>query len=96
MNMSSANAATVEAKTRWYAHLFSQLLSRTSLISSSSSHHESRSQAPLDGDPGNRNHNVHALLLRALPLVAVCAILLVVPIGADSAVHAAAAVLLWF
>lgn len=49
---------------------------------------------PLDSDPGNRNDDVHAFLLGSLPLVAVCAILLVVPEGADCAVHAAAAVLL--
>jgi hypothetical protein len=53
-------------------------------------------QTILDSDPGNRNDNVHALLLRAFPLVAECAVLLVVPVGADGAVHAAAAVLLWF
>jgi hypothetical protein len=53
-------------------------------------------QNTLDSDPGNRNDNVHALLLGALPLVAECAVLLVVPVGADGAVHAAAAVLLWF
>lgn len=48
----------------------------------------------LDSDPGNGNDDVHALLLGSLPLVAVCAILLVVPEGADCAVHAAASVLL--
>ena len=48
----------------------------------------------LDSDPGNGNDDVHALLLGSLPLVAVCAILLVVPESADCAVHAAAAVLL--
>jgi hypothetical protein len=48
----------------------------------------------LDGNPGNGNDNVHALLLCTLPLVAECTILFVVPVGADSAVHAPAAVLL--
>jgi hypothetical protein len=50
----------------------------------------------LDSDPGNRNDNVHALLLGSLPLVAVCAVLLVVPEGANCAVHAATAVLVGF
>lgn len=50
----------------------------------------------LDSNPRNRNHNVHALLLRALPLIAVSAVLLVVPVRAHSAVHAAAPVLLRF
>jgi hypothetical protein len=48
----------------------------------------------LDSDPRNGNDNVHALLLGRLPLVAVGAVLFVVPEGADGAVHAAAAVLL--
>jgi hypothetical protein len=50
----------------------------------------------LDGNPGNGNDDFHALLLRALPLEAVCAVLLVVPVGSDSAVHATAAVLVGF
>lgn len=50
----------------------------------------------LDSDPCDGDDNVHALLLGRLPLVAVCAVLLVVPEGADSAVHAATAVLLGF
>jgi len=50
----------------------------------------------LDSNPGNRNHNVHALLLRALPFVAVRTVLLVVPVRAHGAVHAAAPVLLRF
>lgn len=48
----------------------------------------------LDRNPRNRDDDIHALLLRRLPLVAVRAVLLVVPEGADRAVHAAAAVLL--
>jgi hypothetical protein len=50
----------------------------------------------LDGNPGNGNDDFHALLLRALPLEAVCAVLLVVPVGSDSAVHTTAAVLVGF
>lgn len=48
----------------------------------------------LDSDPGNGNDNVHALGVGSLPLVCVRSILFVVPEGADSAVHAAAALLL--
>lgn len=43
----------------------------------------------LDGDPGDANHNVHALLLGSFPLVTPGSILLVIPEGADSTVHAA-------
>jgi len=50
----------------------------------------------LDSDPCDGDDNVHALLLSRLPLVAVCAILLVVPEGANSAMHAATAVLFRF
>ncbi len=50
----------------------------------------------LDSDPGNGDDNIHALLLGSFPLVAVCAILLVVPEGANCAVHAATAVLFGF
>lgn len=53
-------------------------------------------RATLYSDPGNGDDNVHTLLLCTLPLVAVCSVLLVVPEGTDGAVHAAAAVLLWF
>ena len=62
----------------------------------SSNTHLLSSPSILDSDPGDRDHDIHALLLRRLPLVAVCSVLLVVPEGTDSAVHAAAAVLLWF
>jgi hypothetical protein len=48
----------------------------------------------LDSDPRHGNDNVHALLLGRLPFVAVGAVLLIVPEGANSAVHATAAVLL--
>jgi len=48
----------------------------------------------LDSDPSNSNHNIHALLLGRLPLVAVRSILLVVPVRAHRAVHAATPVLL--
>jgi hypothetical protein len=47
----------------------------------------------LDSDPRNRNHDIHALLLARLPLVAVRAVLLVIPVRTHGAVHAAAAVL---
>jgi hypothetical protein len=50
----------------------------------------------LDSNPGDGNDNVHALLLGSLPLVAVCAVLLVVPEGANRAVHAATTVLVGF
>ena len=50
----------------------------------------------LYGDPCNRDDDVHALLFRSLPLVAVSPIFLVVPVSANCAVHATAAVLLWF
>ena len=50
----------------------------------------------LDSNPGDGNNGIHALLLGPRPLVAVCAVLLVVPVGADCTVHASAAVLLWF
>lgn len=48
----------------------------------------------LDGNPGNGDDNVHALCVGRLPLVRVGSVLLVVPEGADGAVHAAAALLL--
>ena len=48
----------------------------------------------LYGDPGDCDDDVHSLHLGGLPLVAVCSVLLVVPVRADGAVHAAAAVLL--
>jgi hypothetical protein len=48
----------------------------------------------LNSDPSNRNHNIHALLLGRLPLIAVRSILLVVPVRTNRAVHAAAPVLL--
>jgi hypothetical protein len=48
----------------------------------------------LDSDPSNSDHDIHALLLRSLPLVAVRSILVVVPVCAHGAVHAAAPVLL--
>ena len=50
----------------------------------------------LDSNPGDGNDNVHALLLGSLPLVAVCSVLLVVPEGANRAVHAATTVLVGF
>lgn len=50
----------------------------------------------LYGDPSDDDDNVHALQLTSLPLEAVCAVLLVVPVGSDSAVHTATALLLWF
>jgi hypothetical protein len=49
---------------------------------------------PLDGHPRNRNHDIHALLLARIPLVAIRAVLLVIPVRAHGAVHATAAVLL--
>jgi hypothetical protein len=58
--------------------------------------HNTPLYASLDSHPRDSNDNIHALLLRARPFVAVCPILLVVPVRADSAVHAAAAVLLGF
>lgn len=45
----------------------------------------------LNPHPINTNHNIHAFLLRTIPLVAQRAILIRVPEGADGAVHAAAA-----
>lgn len=54
-----------------------------------------KEERSLYGDPGDGDDDVHALLAGTLPLVAVCAVLLVVPVRADSAVHAAAAVLVW-
>jgi hypothetical protein len=86
MLTSLMNKSSVEAKTRMVCTPHLSLVARA----------RSRTLHHLDSDPGNRNDNVHALLLRALPLVAECAVLLVVPVGANSAVHAAAAVLLWF
>ena len=67
------------------------------LLSSSTPPIQSHPLPPslLDRNPRNRNHNIHALLLRGFPLVAICAVLVVVPEGTDGAVHAAAAVLLW-
>lgn len=59
-------------------------------------HPSGRLGNPLNSDPGNGNDDIHALLLGALPLVAEGAVLLVVPVGANGAVHAAAAVLLGF
>jgi hypothetical protein len=46
---------------------------------------------PLETDPVDGNHHIHAPLLRTIPLVRKSSILLVVPKGAYSAVHAAAA-----
>jgi hypothetical protein len=48
----------------------------------------------LQSNPGDGDDNVHALAVGSLPLVGECAVLLVVPVGANGAVHAAAAVLL--
>ena len=48
----------------------------------------------LDGNPGNGDDNVHALAVGSLPLVRVGSVFLVIPECADSAVHAAAALLL--
>ena len=53
-----------------------------------------RARNNLYGDPGDCDDDVHALRLGGLPFIAVCSILLVVPVRADRAVHAAAAVLL--
>ena len=53
-----------------------------------------RTRNNLYGDPGDCDDDVHSLLLGGLPLVAVCSVLLVVPVRTHSAVHAAAAVLL--
>ena len=50
----------------------------------------------LYGDPSDCDDDIHTLLLRSLPLVAVSPILLVVPVRANRAVHATAAVLLGF
>lgn len=50
----------------------------------------------LDGNPGNGDDNVHALAVGSLPLVRVRSVLLVVPEGTNSAVHATAALLLNF
>jgi hypothetical protein len=68
----------------------------THVSNRSPAHHPLSTQSTLQSDPRNRNHNIHALLYGALPLVAVCAILLVVPVRANGAVHAAATVLLGF
>ena len=94
----NTNAARMEARCST-KHPFPQL--RAIQKPSSSSHHPLPLFNPipfppslLDRNPRNRNHNIHALLLRGFPLVAVGAVLVVVPEGADGAVHAAAAVLL--
>jgi hypothetical protein len=48
---------------------------------------------PLYSNPGNSNHDIHALGLGSIPLVAKRAVLLVIPEGTHSAVHAAATTL---
>lgn len=53
-------------------------------------------KSTLDSNPSNHNNDIHALRLCARPLVAKCAVLLVVPVRAHSAVHAAAPVLFGF
>lgn len=45
----------------------------------------------LNANPVDANHDIHALLLGRVPLVAESSVLLRVPEGADGAVHAAAA-----
>jgi hypothetical protein len=45
----------------------------------------------LDANPVDADNNIPALLLGAVPLIAESSVLLRVPEGADSAVHAAAA-----
>lgn len=57
-------------------------------------HTPTRARNNLYGDPGDCDDDVHSLHLGGLPLVAVCSVLLVVPVRTDRAVHAAAAVLL--
>lgn len=69
---------------------------RCLIVQGTPQHRSGRLGTPLDSDPGNGNDDIHALLLGALPLVAEGAVLLVVPVGANGAVHAAAAVLLRF